>query len=153
METQQSGRLRFSFRNATVAVCLLNLVAAFLMLQGFLFAASSRNRSSSTNPNLDQLKYIRESEEIRLAMQPLELIKRVREIQREAYYESEDIQEKDSKQNAAIDLSKRLKDFRSLNDASNLKALEEWRKRKMERARVREMEKNGTLRSPTSKSV
>ncbi|KAG7026142.1 hypothetical protein SDJN02_12641, partial [Cucurbita argyrosperma subsp. argyrosperma] len=84
METQQSGRLRFSFRNATVAVCLLNLVAAFLMLQGFLFAASSRNRSSSTNPNL---------------------------------------------------------------------ALEEWRKRKMERARVREMEKNGTLRSPTSKSV
>lgn len=147
MEVQQSWRLRFSFRNATIVLCLLNLVVAFLLLQGFLSAASSRNRLSSTNPNLDQLKYIRESEEIRLSMQPLELIKRVREIQQEAYYGTQDVQEKDSKQNAAIDLSKRLKDFRSLNDASSLKAIEEWRKRKMERARLREMEKNGTLSS------
>lgn len=45
----------------------------------------------------------------------------VREIEREAHYETEVVQEKDSKQNAAIDLSKRLKDFRSLNDASSLK--------------------------------
>ncbi|XP_022138362.1 uncharacterized protein LOC111009555 [Momordica charantia] len=149
MEVQQPWRLRFSFKNATIAMCLLNLVAAFFLLQGFLSAASSRNRPSSTNPSLGQLKYIRESEEIRFAMQPLELIKRVREIEREAHYETEVVQEKDSKQNAAIDLSKRLKDFRSLNDASSLKALEEWRKRKMERARLREMEKNGTLSSPS----
>lgn len=45
----------------------------------------------------------------------------VREIELEAQYETEVVQEKDSKQNAAIDLSKRLKDFRSLNDASSLK--------------------------------
>ncbi|XP_016732332.2 uncharacterized protein [Gossypium hirsutum] len=82
---------------------------------------------------------------MRIAMQPLELIKRVKEIQREAYTEPETIQPKDAKQTAAVDLSKRLQDFRSLNDASSLKALEEWRKRKMERARQREMEKNGTL--------
>ncbi|KAA0031943.1 uncharacterized protein E6C27_scaffold134G00220 [Cucumis melo var. makuwa] len=149
MEVQQSWRLRFSFRNATIALCFLNLVAAFLLLQGFLSAASSRSRPLSTNQKLDQLKYIREAQEIRLSMQPLELIKRVREIQEEAYYETEAVQDKDSKQNAAIDLSKRLKDFRSLNDASSLKALEEWRKRKMERARLREMEKNGTLNSPS----
>ncbi|PPR85862.1 hypothetical protein GOBAR_AA34827 [Gossypium barbadense] len=89
--------------------------------------------------------YIKEAEEMRIAMQPLELIKRVKEIQREAYTEPETIQPKDAKQTAAVDLSKRLQDFRSLNDASSLKALEEWRKRKMERARQREMEKNGTL--------
>lgn len=84
------------------------------------------------------------------------------------------------KQNTAVDLSKRLKDFRSLNDASSLKgkkqngnnlfvhaktklhmkkvfdmfvtqyssiALEEWRKRKMERARQRDLEKTGGLSS------
>lgn len=82
------------------------------------------------------------------------------------------------KQNTAVDLSKRLKDFRALNDASSLKgrynllvyamefkittyegflirykcsvsaaALEEWRKRKMERARQRDLEKTGGVSS------
>ncbi|KAH1190116.1 hypothetical protein GmHk_20G057752 [Glycine max] len=94
-----------------------------------------------------QLNYIKESEEIRLAMLPVELIKRVREIEQEVYTEPETAQKKDTKLTAAVDLSKRLKDFRSLNDAASLKALEEWRKRKMERARQRELEKNGTTSS------
>ncbi|KAL4372187.1 hypothetical protein AHAS_Ahas06G0240700 [Arachis hypogaea] len=80
-------------------------------------------------------------------MLPLELIKRVREIEQDVYTESETAQKKDSKQTAAVDLSKRLKDIRSLNDAASLKALEEWRRRKMERARQRQMEKNGTTSS------
>uniref|UniRef100_A0A803Q4F3 Uncharacterized protein n=1 Tax=Cannabis sativa TaxID=3483 RepID=A0A803Q4F3_CANSA len=96
---------------------------------------------------LSQLRYIKECEEIRLAMQPFELIKRVKEIQQEAYAEPETVQQKDAKQTAAADLSKRLKDLRSINDANSLKALEEWRKRKMERARLRQLEKNGTLSS------
>ncbi|KAJ4722817.1 putative Transmembrane protein [Melia azedarach] len=94
-----------------------------------------------------QLKYIKESEEMRLAMQPLELIKRVREIQQEAYTEPEIVVQKDAKQTAAVDVSKRLKDLRSVNDAASIKALEEWRKRKMERARQRQLEKNGTTTS------
>ncbi|XLU70592.1 hypothetical protein S245_029645, partial [Arachis hypogaea] len=80
--------------------------------------------------------YIKESEEIRLAMLPLELIKRgfasllrgceferrnVREIEQDVYTESETAQKKDSKQTAAVDLSKRLKDTCSLNDAASLK--------------------------------
>lgn len=80
-------------------------------------------------------------------MLPLELIKRVREIEQEGYTEPETAQKKDTKQTAAVDLSKRLKDFRSLNDAASLKALEEWRKRKIERARQRQLEKNGTTSS------
>uniref|UniRef100_A0A7N2LZ94 Uncharacterized protein n=1 Tax=Quercus lobata TaxID=97700 RepID=A0A7N2LZ94_QUELO len=94
-----------------------------------------------------QIRYIKESEEIRLAMQPLELMKRVREIEQEVYAQPETVQQKDSKQTAAVDLSKRLKDFRSANDAASLKALEEWRKRKMDRARQRELGKNGTVTS------
>lgn len=71
----------------------------------------------------------------------------MREIEQEVYTEPVTAQKKDTKQTAAVDLSKRLKDFRSLNDAASLKALEEWRKRKMERARQRELEKNGTASS------
>ncbi|KAL6292326.1 hypothetical protein ACE6H2_000468 [Prunus campanulata] len=98
-------------------------------------------------PTAATLRYVRESEEIRLALRPLELIKRVKEIQQEAYAKPETVQEKDTKQTVAGDLSKRLKDMRSVNDATSFKALEEWRKRKMERARLRELEKNGTLAS------
>ncbi|KAH7521935.1 hypothetical protein FEM48_Zijuj07G0084800 [Ziziphus jujuba var. spinosa] len=173
---QQAWRPRLSFKNATILVCLMNLITVLLLLQGFLSSSSSsssRSKFSSSEFNSGsflslslslslslcadrfsqfelkfqtavQLRYIRESEEIRLAMQPLELIKRVKEIQKEAYAEPERVQEKDVKQTAAAGLSKRLKDLRSLNDAASLKALEEWRKRKMERDRLRQLEKNGT---------
>lgn len=45
------------------------------------------------------------------------------EIEQEAYAKPETVQQKDTKQTAAVDLSKRLKDFRSLNDAGSLKGL------------------------------
>ncbi|GKU85655.1 hypothetical protein SLE2022_251750 [Rubroshorea leprosula] len=144
MEIQQSRRLRFSYKNATIVLTILN---ALFLLRGFLPFASTRTKLSLNHPNSVDLKYIKESEEMRLAMQPLELIKRVREIEQEAYAEPEVDQQKEAKQTAALDLSKRLKDFRSLNDAANFKALEEWRKRKMERARLREQEKNETSAS------
>ncbi|TKY53661.1 hypothetical protein E2542_SST25202 [Spatholobus suberectus] len=147
MEVQQWWRLRFSFRNATMVVCFLNIITAIVLLHAFLTSAYTRNKFSNANTNSVQLSYIKESEEIRLAMLPVELIKRVREIEQEVYTEPETAQKKDTKQTAAVDLSKRLKDFRSLNDAASLKALEEWRKRKMERARQRELEKNGTISS------
>ncbi|KAL9319003.1 hypothetical protein ACSQ67_015520 [Phaseolus vulgaris] len=142
MEVQQWSRLRFSFRSATMVVCFLNVITVIFLLHNFLTSAYTRNKFSYANSYSGY--YIKESEEIRLAMLPVELIKRVREIEQEVYTEPETAQKKDTKQTAAVDLSKRLKDFHSLNDASSLKALEEWRKRKMERARQRELEKNGT---------
>ncbi|XP_044499533.1 uncharacterized protein LOC123220963 [Mangifera indica] len=144
METQLSWRVRLSFKNATIFITVLNVIAALFMLHFFL---SSRNKLSSNQSTSVQLKYIKESEEIRLAMQPLELIKRVREIQQEVNAEPENVQHKEAKQTAAVDLSKRLKDLHSANDAANLKALEEWRKRKMERARQRQLGKNQTTSS------
>ncbi|XP_054820478.1 uncharacterized protein LOC129319438 [Prosopis cineraria] len=148
MEVQQWWRMRFSFRNATILVCFFNLLVALFLIQGLLSSTYTRNKLSSTPSDSDQLSYIKQSEEIRLAMLPLELIKRVKEIEQEAYTGPEKVQQKDTKQTAAVDLSKRLKDFRSLNDAASLKALEEWRrKRKMERARQRQLGKNGTASS------
>ncbi|KAF5452341.1 hypothetical protein F2P56_027348 [Juglans regia] len=146
MEVLHSWRV-FSFKNTTIVVCFLNAVAALLLLQNFFSLASSRYRISTSQFTSEQIQYIKESEGIRLAMQPLELIKRVMEIEQEAYAKPETVQQKDPKQTVAIDLSKRLKDFRSLNDAGSLKDLEEWRKRKMERARQQELGKNGYVTS------
>ncbi|CAL9112321.1 hypothetical protein MUK42_01411 [Musa troglodytarum] len=145
MESQQGWKMRFSFKNATILVCFLNLVAVLLLLHGF-FAAPRRRAAAGHQTDPTQLRYILESEEIRRAMEPLELIKRIKEIEQEAYTEPEREIQQVPKQTAAVDLSKRLKD-RAMNDVNSQKALEEWRMRKMERARQREIEKNGTLTS------
>uniref|UniRef100_A0A5B6Z5S5 Uncharacterized protein n=1 Tax=Davidia involucrata TaxID=16924 RepID=A0A5B6Z5S5_DAVIN len=143
---QQWWRVRFSFRNATIIVCFFNVVTVLLLLQGFLSASS--NRKFATNqPNLVLLRYIKESEEIRHTMEPSELIKRVREIEQESYVEPELVKQKDTKQTAAVDLMSRLNNFHSYSDAASLRALEEWRKRKMERAKQRGLGKNGTVTS------
>ncbi|XP_022722063.1 uncharacterized protein LOC111279309 isoform X2 [Durio zibethinus] len=144
MEIKQSCRLRLSFKCVTIALNIFNILVALFLLQWFL---SSRTKLSSIQPNSADFNYVKESQEMRLAMLPLELIKRVKEIQQEAYAEPKTVQSNDAKQTAAVDLSKRLKDFHFVNDAASLKALEEWRKRKMERARQRELEKNGTVTS------
>ncbi|XAR62704.1 hypothetical protein NMG60_11017559 [Bertholletia excelsa] len=113
MEILQSWwKMRFSFRNATIIVCFFNLVTVLFLLQGFLSASSNR-KSAVDRFRLDQLKYISESEEIRRAMEPLELIRRVREIEQEAYVEPEQVEQKDTKQTAAVDLITRLNNFRS----------------------------------------
>ncbi|XP_052206528.1 uncharacterized protein LOC127810936 [Diospyros lotus] len=137
---------RFSFRTATIVVCFFNLVTALLLVQAFLSAASIR-KSPARHSQSVHLRYIRESEELRQAMEPLELIKRVREIQQETYVEADPVQQKDTKQTAAADLITRLSNIRSYSDSGSLKALEEWRKRKMERARQRQLGKNGTAAS------
>ncbi|CAH9091774.1 unnamed protein product [Cuscuta epithymum] len=131
-------KLRWSYRNATILVSSLNLIAALFLLQNVFFSASPSTKSTSVE------RYIKESEEIRLAMLPVDLIKRVKEIENEAYIEAEPAEHKDAKQGAAVNLVSRINNFRSYSDASGIKALEEWRKRKMERAKKRELGKNGT---------
>ncbi|XP_077250903.1 uncharacterized protein LOC143890204 [Tasmannia lanceolata] len=144
MENQQPWRLKLSFKNATILVCFVNIVTFILLLQGFLGVSNRKN--AGTQPDQARLRYVLEGEELRRAMEPLELIKRVKEIRQEVYTEPEVVvQEKDPKKTAALDLSKRLNDLRSLNDANSKRAIEEWRKRKIERDRIRQMEKNGTV--------
>eukprot|EP00268_Persea_americana_P017064 TRINITY_DN18172_c0_g1_i2.p1 TRINITY_DN18172_c0_g1~~TRINITY_DN18172_c0_g1_i2.p1 ORF type:complete len:152 (-),score=42.21 TRINITY_DN18172_c0_g1_i2:207-662(-) len=146
MENQQRWRLRFffSFKNATILLSFFNLLTLLLLLHRFLNAPITRFPENQQDPA--QVRYLMEAKAIRHAMEPLELIKRVKEIQQEAYKEPETlVPHKAAKKTAAVDLSKRLQDLRALNDANSKKALEEWQKRKMERARQREMEKNGTI--------
>ncbi|KAH0861892.1 hypothetical protein HID58_079103 [Brassica napus] len=126
------------------ALTIVNVLIFLFLLRGLFTSSSSSSSSSSRRIISAQLRYIKEAREIRLAMQPLELIKRVKEIQQEASAGHET----DVKQNTeAVDLSKRLKAFLPTNEESSLKALEEWRKRKMERARQRDLEKTGGVSS------
>ncbi|KAK6161183.1 hypothetical protein DH2020_004564 [Rehmannia glutinosa] len=134
---------RLSYKNATIAVCLFNIITVLLLLQGFFYSSSSKFASS--HKGLFSLyRHIKECEDIRRTMVPVDLIKRVREIGQDVHVETEQIQQKDIKQTAAVDLISRLNNFRSNSDAGSMKALEEWRKRKMERARQRSLVKNGT---------
>ncbi|GAU39651.1 hypothetical protein TSUD_18310 [Trifolium subterraneum] len=73
----------------------------------------------STKFRFSEYIFVRESECLLL---------QVKEIELEGYTEPETAQKKDTKQTAAVDLSKRLKDFRSLNDASSLKEKNLFRK-------------------------
>ncbi|KAI5672586.1 hypothetical protein M9H77_12950 [Catharanthus roseus] len=116
-QQQQWSRLRllFSFKNATIFVCLFNLFTALFILQVFFSASSQR-------PNSALLRYIKESEEIhRARMLPVHLIRRVREIEKEAYGEPEAVPQKDTKQTAAVDLVSRLNNFRSYSDPGSIK--------------------------------
>ncbi|KAF0935402.1 hypothetical protein E2562_032661 [Oryza meyeriana var. granulata] len=137
---------RLSYKNATIAVCAINLLATALLLRNYF--SSWPRIAGGHRFDSAQLRYIWESEELRRAMEPVDLIRRVKEIEQEAYGEHGVSTQEDTKQTAAVDVSKRLQDLRAGNDGSSQKALEEWRKRKMERARQRAIEKNGTASGP-----
>ncbi|KAL5212337.1 hypothetical protein ABZP36_023184 [Zizania latifolia] len=132
---------RLSYKNATIAICAINLLATAILLRNHF--SSWPRIAGGHRFDSAQLRYIWESEELRRAMEPVDLIRRVKEIEQEAYGEHGMTTQEDAKQTAAVDLSKRLKDLRAGNDGSSQKALEEWRKRKMERAKQRAIEKNG----------
>ncbi|CAN4120617.1 unnamed protein product [Withania somnifera] len=110
---QHRWRLRWSFKNATIIVTLFNIIAALFLLYTFF-------SSSSTKPSSVE-GYIKEAEEIRRAMLPVELIRRVKEIQKEAYIEPDPVQQKDAKQTAAVDLITRLNNYRSYSDSGSVK--------------------------------
>uniref|UniRef100_A0A7N0T6W7 Transmembrane protein n=1 Tax=Kalanchoe fedtschenkoi TaxID=63787 RepID=A0A7N0T6W7_KALFE len=131
---------RLSYRNATLILSLFNLLLFLLLVHDLFLSSSSSAHQFLSNSDQQQG---RESEQIRLAMQPFRLIQALRDIE----LENENLHtalHEDPKQTAALDLSNRLKDIHSYNDASSLKALAEWRRRKMERARKRETERNVT---------
>ncbi|KAF7092055.1 hypothetical protein CFC21_094580 [Triticum aestivum] len=147
---------RLSYKNATVALCAINVLAVALLLRshfsswpriagGHRFDSALGKLSGKTGfySLAAQLRYIWESEELRRAMEPVDLIRRVKEIEQEAY--GEPGMSATQEGTAAVDLSKRLKDLRQGNDGSSQRALEEWRKRKMERARQRAIEKDGMM--------
>ncbi|GLJ06914.1 hypothetical protein SUGI_0052340 [Cryptomeria japonica] len=137
------SRTRCSYKHATIVICCLNVVTLIFLLQALLAPFYRKSQMRQGIP--ERAKFVTAGEEIRRAMEPMDLIKRIKELQLESESASENqIQRKVSRQNNAAEISKRLNDLRSSTDQNSQKALEEWRKRKMERAKKREMGKNAT---------
>ncbi|EPS73795.1 hypothetical protein M569_00962, partial [Genlisea aurea] len=129
---------RTSYKNATILLCFINLIAALSLIRAVLHST----------PRAALARNMKESEDARRSMIPWDLITRVREIREEVSVdEVESVlhQQKEAKQNNAGNLMiSRLNNFHSYSDSANVRALEEWRKRKIERARQRSLTRNGT---------
>nr|GMD62927.1 transmembrane protein, putative [Ipomoea batatas] len=117
VQQQHWWKLRWSYRNATILVSLFNLIAALFLLQNFFFSASPSTKSNSGSPLLFQQSYLK------LKGIYVNLIKRVKEIENEAYIEVEPLEHKDVKQGAAVDLITRMNNIRSYSEASGMKVL------------------------------
>ncbi|KAJ7555163.1 hypothetical protein O6H91_05G024600 [Diphasiastrum complanatum] len=141
-------RMRCSYKKATIIMCTINVVAALYILHN-LFHPLYQQQSALGGNNYDgdlsgkyspeKLKRIKEAQEARLAVEPLELMKRVKEIQLEADLElSRDKEAKAARQRVASELAQRLKELKEINNQINQQALDVWRRKKLEEAKRRE---------------
>ncbi|KAH9315367.1 hypothetical protein KI387_023994, partial [Taxus chinensis] len=69
-----------------------------------------------------QAKFVTTGEEFRRAMEPVDLIKRIKELQLESESTSQNqVQKKVSRKNNAAEISKRLNDLRASTDQNSQK--------------------------------
>eukprot|EP01018_Ginkgo_biloba_P037167 Gb_11013 [translate_table: standard] len=154
--TEWTGRVKCSYKRATMVICTGNLVAALYVLHSLLsplyIFSSSMSISDGSHSfqaakySEDELKRMSESIRVRRASEPVDLIRRVvKEIQEESF--REEVREKRSqstKENLAKELLQRLKEIKADGNVNEEQALEEWRKKKLEEAKKREATKAST---------
>ncbi|MCO5595960.1 hypothetical protein L7F22_050011 [Adiantum nelumboides] len=151
------GRARCSFKTATVLVCTCNIMAALYVLRllspGFFLSSSSSStlavfRSTSHSPlsvkyTESQIQRIREALDIWRKAEPVDLVKRVEEIRREspAGLLGDDRME-ELRDDLVTELFRRVVELRTAGNESRqqLKALEQWRKDKLEELKTQEKE-------------
>ncbi|KAI5064277.1 hypothetical protein GOP47_0020947 [Adiantum capillus-veneris] len=149
------GRARCSFKTATVLVCTCNIMAALYVLRllspSYFFSASSSStltlfRSSSHTPfsvkyTQAQIQRIREALDIWKKAEPVDLVKRVRQIRRESPAGLlGDEQMEELRADVVTELVQRLEDLRTAGNESRQqqKALEQWRKDKLDELKIQE---------------
>lgn len=141
-----SGRIKCSYKTATMVICAGNLVVALYVLHSLLTPLYIITSSSLAGPandahlfQEDEVKRMREAIKVRQASQPVDLIRRVKEIEEESY--RKDMREKRSQstmEKLAQELLQRLNEFKGDGDSIEQQALEEWRKKKLEEVKKRE---------------
>eukprot|EP00252_Welwitschia_mirabilis_P014774 TRINITY_DN3275_c0_g1_i5.p1 TRINITY_DN3275_c0_g1~~TRINITY_DN3275_c0_g1_i5.p1 ORF type:complete len:117 (+),score=22.71 TRINITY_DN3275_c0_g1_i5:131-481(+) len=103
-----------SLKNITIAVSVFNLVGVVLLLHSIFLRHYSRNQPQFEE---EQLRYIEDAARTRYAMEPVDLIKRVKQIQMESedgtHIES---REEILREHQATELSKRLNDAKNPSD-------------------------------------
>lgn len=143
-------RLRCSYRIATIVVCSCNIVAALYILQSLItplfftpypsagvLVQTGRSPLSAVRYTQEQLNRMKETVSVWKAAVPLELIKRVKEIQEESAGVYGSKQDGVVKGGEASGLVQRLKELRDSSSKTDQEALEEWRKKKLEEAKKR----------------
>lgn len=146
-------RVRCSYRIATIAVCSCNIVAALYVLQSLItplfftpypsaltagvLVQTGRSPLSAVRYTQEQLNRMKEAVSVWKAAVPLELIKRVKEIQEESVGVYGSKQDGVVKGGEASGLVQRLKELRDSSSKTDQEALEEWRKKKLEEAKKR----------------
>lgn len=129
-----------------MVICAGNLVVALYVLHSLLTPLYIITSSSLAGPandahlfQEDEVKRMREAIKVRQASQPVDLIRRVKEIEEESY--RKDVREKRSQsttEKLAQELLQRLNEFKGDGDSIEQQALEEWRKKKLEEVKKRE---------------
>lgn len=147
-----SGKIKCSYKTATMVICAGNLVVALYVLHSlltplYIITSSSLAGPATDGQNLFPAAKFTEDEETRMteaikvrrASEPVDLIRRVKEIDEESY--REDVREKrlqSTMVKVAHELLQQLKEFRGDGDSNEQQALEEWRKKKLEEAKKQE---------------
>lgn len=135
-----------------MVICAGNLVVALYVLHSlltplYIITSSSLAGPANDGHNLfqaakfteDELKQMSEAITVRRASEPVDLIRRVKEIEEESYREA--VREKRSHSTMvklAHELLQQLKEFKGDGDSDEQEALEEWRKKKLEEAKKQE---------------
>ncbi|EFJ24806.1 hypothetical protein SELMODRAFT_414240 [Selaginella moellendorffii] len=137
--------VKCSYRRVTMLICTVNLIAVLYVLHSLLgprylssSLASVARGGHATKYSEEELQKIRESLEARKAVEPHELMRRVKEIQDEADSDVSRTKEiGNARQRAADVLAQRLKELKEVNNQINQQALEEWRKKRLEGVKKR----------------
>lgn len=148
------------YKRTTALLCACNLIAVFCILYALFTATSSslsatrvswyRPQAGSRSTDAEVARLQESFEARRRAMEPVELIKRVKEIQEESSRaEMRNLRSATARKKYAADLSERLKQLKEANATKNQEALEEWQRKKIEFKRNvgRIRNKNGQNRS------
>ncbi|KAK7383120.1 hypothetical protein VNO78_28789 [Psophocarpus tetragonolobus] len=148
LQLHQRGNSICSYKKITLLVCFLNIVVALYSLRSlyaslYIYSGSVARNIVQYRP--DQIRKMEESNQIRKAFKPLELIKLVKELEGEF-----------SRENVVVELPRHLKQkiidevlqrLGSLNLSSNnishsqvmakeQEAIENWRKEKLEEVKL-----------------
>ncbi|KAL2631022.1 hypothetical protein R1flu_015708 [Riccia fluitans] len=156
------GKRRCSYKRATALICAINVVAAIYVLHG-LFGTRYNDiphsvpgaripfRNGSTplmKYTAEEIERINQAHVARRAVEPVDLMKRLKEIELETQREADkDKETEDSKQKVAAELAERLREWRGNTNQHQSEALDEWRRKRIEEARKRGVEarvKEGT---------
>jgi len=128
-----------SYKRTTLLICSINIVIALFVLHSLytsLCIYSINDSQTVVNYTPDQIRKMEESNRIRKAFEPIELIRLVKEMKQQFLKEESRIElPKQLKQKLLDEILERLRGLRAdANVTEQREAVESWRKEKLEEA-------------------